>query len=156
MNVGRHVVVTEAMRVYGTNGDHLMTMAGRRQQDLMDPSLRDELSAARAVLKTNWTLLMTASKAYLRHPELAAAKANRDFVLKQVCKVNTNTDFLSDSIPFRRNCPVFEETFVVYLCWLETTLTSQKASHFVMRIQFVIHYQGLQVILWQVTKTQFA
>ena len=25
------------------------------------------------------------SQAYVRHPELAAARANRDFVLKQVC-----------------------------------------------------------------------
>jgi catenin alpha len=29
-------------------------------------------------------MLLTASKAYVRHPELAAAKANRDFVLRQV------------------------------------------------------------------------
>lgn len=30
---------------------------------------------------------------YVRHPELAAAKANRDFVLKQVCEaVNTISD----------------------------------------------------------------
>lgn len=30
---------------------------------------------------------------YVRHPELAAAKANRDYVLKQVCEaVNTISD----------------------------------------------------------------
>lgn len=33
------------------------------------------------------------SQAYVRHPELAAAKANRDFVFKQVCEaVNTISD----------------------------------------------------------------
>jgi catenin alpha len=38
-------------------------------------------------------MLMTASKVYVRHPELAAAKANRDFVLRQVCEaVNTISD----------------------------------------------------------------
>ena len=31
-------------------------------------------------------MLLTASKAYVRHPELAAAKANRDYVLRQVCE----------------------------------------------------------------------
>ena len=42
------------------------------------------LAAARAVLKKHSMMLLTASKAYVRHPELAAAKANRDYVLKQV------------------------------------------------------------------------
>ena len=46
--------------------------------------MRDNLAAARAVLKKHSMMLLTASKAYVRHPELAAAKANRDFVLRQV------------------------------------------------------------------------
>ena len=46
--------------------------------------MRDDLAAARAVLKKHSMMLLTASKAYVRHPELAAAKANRDYVLKQV------------------------------------------------------------------------
>ena len=52
----------------------------------MDPALRDDLAAARAILKKHSTMLMTTSKAYVRHPELAAAKANRDFVMRQVRK----------------------------------------------------------------------
>ena len=47
--------------------------------------LRDDLAAARAVLKKHsMLLLLSASKAYVRHPELSAAKANRDYVLRQV------------------------------------------------------------------------
>ena len=46
--------------------------------------LRDDLAAARAVLKKHSMMLLTASKAYVRHPELSAAKANRDYVLRQV------------------------------------------------------------------------
>lgn len=53
-------------------------------QELEDPQLRDDLAAARAVLKKHSTMLLTASKVYVRHPELTA-KANRDYVLKQVC-----------------------------------------------------------------------
>jgi len=36
------------------------------------------------MLKKYSMMLHTASKAYVRHPELAAAKENRDFVLRQV------------------------------------------------------------------------
>ena len=48
--------------------------------------MRDDLAAARAVLKKHSMMLLTASKAYVRHPELAAAKANRDYVLRQVIR----------------------------------------------------------------------
>ena len=58
--------------------------AYKRQQELKDPAMRDDLAAARAVLKKHSMMLLTASKAYVRHPELAAAKANRDYVLRQV------------------------------------------------------------------------
>lgn len=55
--------------------------------------MRDDLAAARAVLKKHSTMLLTASKVYVRHPELDLAKVNRDFVLKQVCEaVNTISD----------------------------------------------------------------
>ena len=60
--------------------------AAKRQYELKDPAMRDNLAAARAVLKKHSMMLLTASKAYVRHPELAAAKANRDFVLRQVRK----------------------------------------------------------------------
>ena len=49
--------------------------------------MRDNLAAARAVLKKHSMMLLTASKAYVRHPELAAAKENRDFVFRQVSAV---------------------------------------------------------------------
>ena len=55
-------------------------------QDLKDPRRRDEIAAARAILKKNSMLLLATSKAYVRHPELAAAKANRDFVYRQLCE----------------------------------------------------------------------
>lgn len=37
---------------------------------------------------------------YVRHPELAAAKENRDYVLKQVCEaINTISDVAQGKIP---------------------------------------------------------
>jgi len=80
----------EGMERFGDSAHELMTQAAKRQQELKDPAMRDDLAAARAVLKKHSMMLLTASKAYVRHPELAAAKANRDYVLRQVCEaVNT-------------------------------------------------------------------
>ncbi|XP_049506127.1 catenin alpha-2-like [Panthera uncia] len=42
------------------------------------------MAAARGALKKNATMLYTASQALLRHPDVAATRANRDYVFKQV------------------------------------------------------------------------
>ncbi|XP_074643646.1 catenin alpha-2-like [Tubulanus polymorphus] len=77
-------------RQFGQNVMELSDAAGRRQNDLKDPRRRDDLAAARATLKKNSMMLLTTSKAYIRHPELAAARSNRDYAYKQVCDaVNT-------------------------------------------------------------------
>lgn len=78
---------------FGRNANELIKQAAKRQQELKDPQMRDDLAAARAVLKKHSTMLLTASKVYVRHPELDLAKLNRDYVLKQVCEaVNTISD----------------------------------------------------------------
>lgn len=65
--------------------------------------MRDDLAAARAVLKKHSTMLLTASKVYVRHPELDLAKVNRDYVFKEVCMaVNT----ISDVAQGKSNQPV--------------------------------------------------
>ncbi|XP_045782998.1 catenin alpha [Maniola jurtina] len=75
----------ESARQFGRSANELAAQAARRQLELKEPRMKDELAAARAVLKKHSTMLLTASKVYVRHPELAAAKANRDFVLRAVC-----------------------------------------------------------------------
>lgn len=75
----------ESARQFGRSASSLAAHAAKRQQELKEPRSRDELAAARAVLKKHSTMLLTASKVYVRHPELAAAKANRDYVLRAVC-----------------------------------------------------------------------
>merc|ERR1711974_424766 len=77
-------------------------------KDLKDPRRRDDLAAARAVLKKNSMMLLTTSKAYVRHPELSAARENRDFACKQMCDaVNMISDVaqaagISDVHPYER------------------------------------------------------
>ncbi|XP_045509176.1 catenin alpha [Colias croceus] len=75
----------ESARQFGRSASELAAQAAKRQRELKEPRMKDELAAARAVLKKHSTMLLTASKVYVRHPELAAAKANRDFVLRAVC-----------------------------------------------------------------------
>lgn len=78
---------------FGRNANELIKQAAKRQNELKDPQLRDDLAAARAVLKKHSTMLLTASKVYVRHPELDLAKTNRDRVYKQVCEaVHTISD----------------------------------------------------------------
>ncbi|XP_065579492.1 catenin alpha-like isoform X2 [Artemia franciscana] len=97
----------DGIQSFGRNASDLMSQAAKRQQELKDPMLRDDLAAARAVLKKHSMMLLTASKAFVRHPELAAAKANRDFVLKQVCEaVNTISDVAQGR--HQQNKPRFE------------------------------------------------
>ncbi|XP_035671720.1 catenin alpha-2-like isoform X6 [Branchiostoma floridae] len=77
--------LNNAFRQYGKDVVGLNDIAMKRQNDLIDPARRDEMAAARNTLKKNSMMLYTASKAFLRHPDVAAAKANRDYVYKQVC-----------------------------------------------------------------------
>ncbi|CAL1544969.1 unnamed protein product [Lymnaea stagnalis] len=82
-----------AFRDFGRDMAELTDRASRRQADLKDPRRQEELAAARALLKKNSLVLLTTSKAYVRHPELAAARSNRDFAYKQVCDaVNAISD----------------------------------------------------------------
>ena len=92
-NVSNQADLLESMKKFGASAKEVLQQSGKRQQELKDSELRDELAAARAVLKKHSMMLLTASKAYVRHPELAAAKENRDYVLRQVCEaVNTIRD----------------------------------------------------------------
>ena len=45
---------------------------------------QENLAAARGTIKRTSIMLLTASKAYLRHPEIPYARENRDFVYNQV------------------------------------------------------------------------
>ncbi len=76
--------LTHHFKIYGRNIVELTSQAGRRQADLKDTRLKDELAAARATLKKQSMILYSAAKTLLRHPELSAAQSNHDFVFKEV------------------------------------------------------------------------
>ncbi|KAK7109533.1 catenin alpha-2-like [Littorina saxatilis] len=85
MNATSQQGLMDGFKALGKSIAELEQLAAKRQADLKDPRRRDELAAARAMLKKNTMMLLTTSKAYVRHPELAAAKANRDYAYKQLC-----------------------------------------------------------------------
>lgn len=92
-NASSQSELLESFRKFGRNTSELIQQAAKRQSELKDPRLRDDLAAARAVLKKNSMMLLTASKVYVRHPELSAARENRDYIFKQVCEaVSTISD----------------------------------------------------------------
>uniref|UniRef100_A0A673IW67 Catenin alpha-1 n=1 Tax=Sinocyclocheilus rhinocerous TaxID=307959 RepID=A0A673IW67_9TELE len=64
--------------------DKLNVMAAKRQQELKDVHHKDQMAAARGVLQRNVPMLYTASRACLQHPDVAAYKANRDLIYKQL------------------------------------------------------------------------
>ncbi|KAM5214076.1 catenin alpha-1 isoform 4-T4 [Hipposideros larvatus] len=64
--------------------DKLNIMAAKRQQELKDGGHRDQMAAARGILQKNVPILYTASQACLQHPDVAAYKANRDLIYKQL------------------------------------------------------------------------
>ncbi|MBN3320618.1 CTNA1 protein, partial [Atractosteus spatula] len=64
--------------------DKLNMMAAKRQQELKDVHHKDQMAAARGVLQRNIPMLYTASQACLQHPDVAAYKANRDLIYKQL------------------------------------------------------------------------
>ncbi|BFY98742.1 hypothetical protein BsWGS_01782 [Bradybaena similaris] len=83
----------DGFREFGRSVAELSDRSAKRQADLKDTRRKEELAAARATLKRNSMMLLTTSKAYMRHPELAAARANRDYAYRQLCEaVNVISD----------------------------------------------------------------
>ncbi|KAJ2942422.1 hypothetical protein O0L34_g16027 [Tuta absoluta] len=95
--------LVESARQFGRSANELAAQAARRQAELKEPRMKDELAAARAVLKKHSTMLLTASKVYVRHPELAAAKANRDYVLRAVCAAVDTISAVAQGRPGSKN-----------------------------------------------------
>ncbi|XP_062500485.1 catenin alpha-like [Corticium candelabrum] len=65
---------------------NLSVLTANRQQDVKDQRQAEKLAAARAQLKNYSRMVLTSSRAYIRYPEVASAKANRDFVVAQLCE----------------------------------------------------------------------
>ena len=63
---------------FGASAADLMAPAAKRQYELKDPVLRDDLAAARAVLKKHSMMLLTASKASVLSQDGAGSQIQTD------------------------------------------------------------------------------
>ncbi|XP_060862583.1 LOW QUALITY PROTEIN: alpha-catulin [Metopolophium dirhodum] len=74
----------KAFSHFGTEMVELAHLTGERQNDLKDERRRSQIAAARQVLERSTMLLLTSSKACLRHPDSSEASQNRDTVFCQM------------------------------------------------------------------------
>lgn len=85
-NASSQQQVVDSRDAFWSNTNQLLARVDARENELKDFQFKGKLAAARAILKRNRTLLFTASKVYVRHPELSEAKKNRDFAFAEMCE----------------------------------------------------------------------
>ncbi|XP_037915686.1 alpha-catulin isoform X3 [Hermetia illucens] len=74
----------KAFSVFGAEMVELAHVTGDRQNDLKDERRRAQMGSARQVLERSTMMLLTSSKACLRHPECNNSRENRDTVFCQM------------------------------------------------------------------------
>ncbi|XP_075214953.1 alpha-catenin related [Lycorma delicatula] len=78
---------TEFVKAFSQFGAEMVELAhltGDRQNDMKDERRRAQMAAARQVLERSTMLLLTSSKACLRHPDSSSSRENRDTVFCQM------------------------------------------------------------------------
>ncbi|XP_015117019.1 alpha-catulin isoform X2 [Diachasma alloeum] len=83
-SVSNFTEFVKAFSQFGAEMVELAHLTGDRQNDLKDERRRAQMAAARQVLERSTMMLLTSSKACLRHPECPSAKENRDTVFCQM------------------------------------------------------------------------
>ncbi|XP_022186503.2 alpha-catulin isoform X2 [Nilaparvata lugens] len=78
---------TEFVKAFSQFGGEMVELAhltGDRHNDMKDERRRAQMAAARQVLERSTMLLLTSSKACLRHPDSTSSRENRDTVFCQM------------------------------------------------------------------------
>ncbi|XP_033207723.1 alpha-catulin isoform X4 [Belonocnema kinseyi] len=83
-SVSNFTEFVKAFSQFGAEMVELAHLTGDRQNDLKNERRRAQMAAARQVLERSTMMLLTSSKACLRHPDCASAKENRDTVFCQM------------------------------------------------------------------------
>ncbi|XP_044259830.1 catenin alpha-like [Tribolium madens] len=84
--VKSHSELDKTFKNFTLNANNLIQQAAKRQHDLGDPQMQDDLAAARAILKKTSTMLLSATKVHISHSQIIEARENREEVLRQVCE----------------------------------------------------------------------
>lgn len=83
-NVANFTEFVKAFSQFGSEMVELAHLTGDRQNDMKDDKRRAQMASARLILERSTMMLLTASKACLRHPECETARENRDTVFLQM------------------------------------------------------------------------
>ncbi|CAL1271925.1 unnamed protein product [Larinioides sclopetarius] len=83
-NVANFTEFVKAFSQFGTEMVEMANLMNRSQNDVNNERRRAQMAAARQVLERSTVLLLTASKACLRHPDCDSARENRDTVFLQM------------------------------------------------------------------------
>ncbi|XP_054277543.1 alpha-catulin isoform X2 [Macrosteles quadrilineatus] len=83
-NVSNFTEFVKAFSQFGAEMVELAHLTGNRQNDMKDERRRAQMAAARQVLDRSTMLLLTSSKACLRHPDSSSSRENRDTVFCQM------------------------------------------------------------------------
>ncbi|XP_054711604.1 alpha-catulin-like [Uloborus diversus] len=83
-NVANFTEFVKAFSQFGTEMVEMASLMSRGQNDVNNERRRAQMAAARQVLERSTVLLLTASKACLRHPDCDTARENRDTVFLQM------------------------------------------------------------------------
>ncbi|KAG8194925.1 hypothetical protein JTE90_021386 [Oedothorax gibbosus] len=83
-NVANFTEFVKAFSQFGTEMVEMANLMSRSQNDQNNERRRAQMAGARTVLDRSTVLLLTASKACLRHPDCDTARENRDSVFLQM------------------------------------------------------------------------
>ncbi|RWS29502.1 alpha-catulin-like protein [Leptotrombidium deliense] len=83
-NVANFTEFVKAFSQFGSEMVELAHLTGDRQNDLKGERRRAQMAAARQILERSTMMLLTSSKACLRHPDCDTARENRDAVFTQM------------------------------------------------------------------------
>ncbi|XP_022242430.1 alpha-catulin-like isoform X1 [Limulus polyphemus] len=83
-NVTNFTEFVKAFSLIGTEMVELASVMGDRQHDVRDERRRSQMKVARQILLRSTMMLLTSSKACLRHPDCETVRENRDTVFLQM------------------------------------------------------------------------
>lgn len=98
---------------YGTDLIDLAHLSGERQNDLKDEKLKSQLSSARWILEKSTAMILSASKAYLKHLECECAKENISLVYAFLQEALDIVHYVAveSGTTYRFTSPVFNSMF---------------------------------------------
>lgn len=138
-NASSQSELLDNFRLFGKNTSDLINQAAKRQNELKDPRLRDDLASARAVLKKNSMMLLTASKVGVGGGALSA-------VLRNIGKIAVTSSFtVIDGFGLCNvRCQSVIKACILFLMFVDTAVGT---CHMIYSLKDSLNLKSLFVIV---------